>query len=148
MASADTQRIERMNRLAGGLAVGLWLALAAVIAGKTLQNPENHSTYPIFRDASLAWWDGVNVYDSNVFGGDYRYGPSFAMVLGPIAWLPYRIGAVLWALMNVGRCLLGDQGPGTTSLAGHAVALGPEPVAGRFDISQCPLPVFEPDQLC
>ena len=34
--------------------------------------------------------------------GDYRYGPSFAMVLGPIAWLPYKIGAVLWALMNVG----------------------------------------------
>ena len=34
--------------------------------------------------------------------GDYRYGPSFAMVLGPIAWLPYAIGAVLWALMNVG----------------------------------------------
>ncbi len=56
--------------------------MAVVIAGKTLQNPENHSTYPLFRNAALAWWDGVNVYDRNVFGGDYRYGPSFAMVLG------------------------------------------------------------------
>ena len=91
-----------MDRLVRGLAIGLWLVLAIVIAGKTLQNPENHSTYPIFRVASLAWWDGVNVYDSNTFGGVYRYGPSFAMLLGPIAWLPYRIGAVLWALMNVG----------------------------------------------
>ena len=73
-----------------------------VIAVKTVQNPENHSTYPLFHDASLAWWNGVSVYDRNVFGGDYRYGPSFAMVLGPIAWLPYEIGAVVWALMNVG----------------------------------------------
>ena len=42
----------RMNRAAGGLAIGLWLVLAVVIAGKTLQNPENHSTYPLFRDAA------------------------------------------------------------------------------------------------
>jgi len=102
MASPDEQPIQRMNRLARGLAIGFWLVLAVVIAGKTLQNPQNHSTYPLFHDASLAWWNGVNVYDRDVFEGDYRYGPSFAMVLGPIAWLPYEIGAVLWALMNVG----------------------------------------------
>ena len=41
-----------MNRLARGLAIGLWLVLAVVIAGKTVQNPENHSTYPLFHDAS------------------------------------------------------------------------------------------------
>ena len=91
-----------MNRAARGVAIGLWLALAVVIVVKTTQNPGNHSTYPLFRVASLAWWDGVNVYDREVFGGEYRYGPSCAMALGPIAWLPCRIGAVLWALMNVG----------------------------------------------
>jgi hypothetical protein len=90
-----------MIQAARGLAIGLWLALAVLIAGKTIQNPENHSTYPLFHDAALAWWDGVNVYDRDIFAGDYRYGPSFAMALGPVAWLPYRIGAVLWALMNV-----------------------------------------------
>ena len=101
MPSSDNQRSEGTNRLVRGLAIGLWLVLAVVIAGKTLQNPENHSTYPLFRDASLAWWNGVSVYDRDVFGGDYRYGPSFAMVLWPIARLPSEIGAVLWALMNV-----------------------------------------------
>ena len=30
------------------VAIGLWIALAAIVAVKTLQNPENHSTYPIF----------------------------------------------------------------------------------------------------
>ncbi len=96
------QRNEHISRAVHRLAIGLWLVLAVVIAGKTLQNPENHSTYPLFHDASLAWWNGVNVYDRDVFERDYRYGPSFAMVLGPIAWLPYEIGAVFWALMNVG----------------------------------------------
>jgi len=91
-----------MTRAAGGLAIGLWVALAVVITVKTVPNPENHSTYPLFHDAAAAWWDGISVYDRDVFAGDYRYGPSFAMVLGPIAWLPYKIGAVLWALMNVG----------------------------------------------
>lgn len=102
MASSDNERIQRMNRFARGLAIGLWLVLAVVIAGKTVQNPKNHSTYPLFHDASLAWWNGVCVYDRDSFGGQYRYGPSFAMVLGPIAWLPNEIGAVLWALINVG----------------------------------------------
>jgi hypothetical protein len=121
------QKIERISRAVGGLAVGLWLALAGVIVVKTVQNPENHSTYPLFHDAALAWWQGVNVYDRNVFGGDYRYGPSFAMALLPIAWLPYRLGAVLWALLNIGvafaaivalakRILPGMQSPLARSL--------------------------------
>ena len=95
-------RIERTHRFIGVVAFGLWLALAIVVAVKAVQRPGNHSTFPIFRHASLAWWDGVNVYDSDVFADDYRYGPAFAMVMGPIAWLPLRIGAVLWAVMNVG----------------------------------------------
>lgn len=102
MASADNEQIQYMNRAVRGLAIGLWLVLAVVIAGKTLQNPKNHSTYPLFRDASLVWWSGANPYDPKLFDSDYRYGPTFAMVLGPIAWLPCRLGAVLWALMNVG----------------------------------------------
>jgi hypothetical protein len=91
-----------MNQAAAGLAIGLWLTLAIVISVKTVQNPENHSTYPIFRKASVEFWNGNEVYNSDVFAGDYRYGPSFAIALGPIAWLPYRIGALVWALINVG----------------------------------------------
>ncbi len=81
---------ESLNRVVRGLAIGLWMALAAIIAAKTLQNPENHSTYPIFRDAARAWWQGLNVYNFDVFHGEYRYGPSFALVMCPLAWLPYR----------------------------------------------------------
>jgi hypothetical protein len=116
-----SQQDEHMNRAVERLAIGLWLVLAAVIVVKTVQNPENHSTYPLFHDAAAAWWNGVDVYDRDVFGGDYRYGPSFAMLLGPIAWLPYKIGAVVWALMNVGiafwaaRALAGRVLPGMQS---------------------------------
>jgi hypothetical protein len=93
---------DKMNRAVHGAAIGLWLALAAIIAAKTLQNPQNHSTYPIFRDAARAWWQGINVYDFSVFGSDYRYGPSFALAMCSLAWLPYRAGGVIWALLNVG----------------------------------------------
>lgn len=96
------QQNERMAGVAGGLAIGLWVTLTVVIAVKTVQNPENHITYPLYHDAAAAWWNGVNVYDRNVFASDYRYGPSFAMALGPFTWLPYEMGAVVWALMNVG----------------------------------------------
>ena len=144
------QRNERLNRVANGVAIGLWLVLAVVIVVKTVQNPENHSTYPIFRNASLGWWNGVDVYDSNVFAGDYRYGPSFAVVMGPIAWLPYQIGAVLWALMNVGlafwsiqalarRVLPGMQTPLARDLL---IAISAFPSAHCLYASQTNLLVF------
>jgi hypothetical protein len=93
---------ESFDQFLRGLAIGLWLALAVVIAVKTVQNPENHSTYPIYRVAARAWWDGVNVYSFSDFNYDYRYGPSFALVFYPLAWMPARAGAVIWAMLNVG----------------------------------------------
>ena len=93
---------DRLDQLARGLAIGLWIALAVIITVKTVQNPDNHNTYPIYRDAARAWWNGENVYDSFYFGSDYRYGPSFAMAILPLAWLPDLAGAVIWALLNVG----------------------------------------------
>ncbi len=102
MAVIDRQPTQLTHRIVSGLAIGLWVALAVVVVIKTAQNPKNHSTYPLFRDASLKWWQGVNVYDRGIFADDYRYGPSFAMVMGPLAWLPCQAGAVIWVLMNVG----------------------------------------------
>jgi hypothetical protein len=93
---------DRLDQIARGLAIGLWIALAVIITVKTIQNPDNHNTYPIYRDAARAWWKGENVYDAFFFGSDYRYGPSFAMAILPLAWLPDTAGAVIWALLNVG----------------------------------------------
>ena len=55
---------ENRPRRSRGWRSGYGLRLAAIIAVKTMQNPENHNTYPIFRDAARAWWNGENVYDS------------------------------------------------------------------------------------
>jgi hypothetical protein len=101
MTNSQALQPERIDRLARGLAIGLWIALTVIIAVKTAQNPDNHNTYPIYRDAARAWWDGVNVYDTFFFGSDYRYGPTFAMAILPLAWLPDTIGAVIWAMLNV-----------------------------------------------
>src|SRR5271165_2353731 len=93
---------DNFDRVVRAVAIGLWLSLAAVAAAKSAHNPENHNTFPIFRGAARAWWNGENVYGSLFFGSDYRYGPTFAMTLGPLAWMPYRAGAAVWALLNVG----------------------------------------------
>jgi hypothetical protein len=102
MTNSQSSQPSRQEQFTRGLAIGLWLALAIIIAVKTIQNPDNHNTYPIYRDAARAWWKGENVYDSCFFGSDYRYGPSFAMAILPLAWLPDTAGAVIWALLNVG----------------------------------------------
>ena len=102
MMNRQASHPDRLDQLARGLAIGLWIALAVIIAVKTIQNPDNHNTYPIYRDAARAWWHGENVYDAVYFGSDYRYGPSFAMAILPLAWLPDLAGAVIWALLNVG----------------------------------------------
>ncbi len=102
MMNRKASHPDSLDRLARGLAIGLWIALAVIITAKTIQNPDNHNTYPIYRDAARAWWNGENVYDSFFFGSDYRYGPSFAMAILPLAWLPDLAGAVIWALLNVG----------------------------------------------
>jgi hypothetical protein len=102
MSNQQPTPADNFDRAALTAAVGLWLALAAVVAVKNLDNPENHSTFPIFRGAALAWWNGENLYESLYFGSDYRYGPAFAMAILPLAWMPIRAGAALWALANVG----------------------------------------------
>ncbi len=102
MSSQPPTPADKRDRAVRAAAIALWLALAAIVAVKSLLDPENHSTFPIFRGAALAWWNGENVYDRLYFGSDYRYGPTFAMAILPLARMPYRVGAVLWALLNVG----------------------------------------------
>ena len=90
MSNQHLTPADKLDRAARAAAIGLWLALAAVVVAKNLHDPENHSTFPIFRGAALAWWNGENVYDSLYFGSDYRYGPAFALAICPLAWLPCR----------------------------------------------------------
>jgi hypothetical protein len=138
------------TRWATALAAGVWLALVAYTAGKTVSDPANHSVFPLFYDSSRAWWDGVNVYDRNVFAGDYRYGPTFAMVMGLIAWLPLtasalvfaalNIAVTLWAIIALSRRLLpGLDGRGARPLF---VALTAVPCAHGLLASQPNLLIF------
>ena len=110
MMNRQASHPERLDQLAHGLAIGLWIALAVIITVKTIQNPDNHNTYPIYRDARMAWWNGENVYDTFFFGSDYRYGPSFRHGhLAVMAWLPFDLaGAVIWAAVERRHRLLGD----------------------------------------
>jgi hypothetical protein len=150
MMNRQAPHPDRVDQLARGLAIGLWIALAVIITVKTIQNPDNHNTYPIYRDAARAWWNGKNVYDSFFFGSDYRYGPSFALAILPLAWLPDLAGAVVWALLSVGiaywataaMCRRILPGVGTPRLRNFVLVATILPAAHCLYASQTNLLVF------
>jgi hypothetical protein len=85
------------------LAQFLWIVMAVILAVKTLSDPANHSVYPCYEAAARYWWQGKNVYQGNC-GHDYRYGPLFAAATGAVAFLPTRLGEIVWSWLNLGIC--------------------------------------------
>ncbi|MGA2035140.1 MAG: glycosyltransferase family 87 protein [Thermoguttaceae bacterium] len=94
------EALDRRQRWLLRLAFLLWMALAIVVSAKTLIDPALHSTYPCFESGARYWWAGRDVYRDCPH--DFRYGPAFAVALGPLALLPTPLGAQLWNWLNIG----------------------------------------------
>lgn len=104
------------------LAFLLWIFFVAAISVKTLIDPETHSSYPCFAEATRRWWAGENMYELIGVPQEFRYGPPFAVAFTPFELLPPRLGGLLWSWTNVvvlfwslraltGRLLPGDWTP-------------------------------------
>jgi hypothetical protein len=76
-------------------ALVLWAVLLAAVAVKTLVTPERKTVYPIFSAAARDWWAERPLWPG--IGSGYRYSPTFAVLLSPIAWLPSAWGGILWS---------------------------------------------------
>ncbi|MGD9645541.1 MAG: glycosyltransferase family 87 protein [Pirellulales bacterium] len=83
------------------LALRLWLVFSVVVTIKTFVSPEKHTVYTIFDLASVNWWRGESIYVANHMTTGFRYTPTFAVALTPMAMLPRAIGGTLWTLANV-----------------------------------------------
>ena len=83
------------------LALRFWILFSIVVTIKTFVSPHKHTVYTIFDLASINWWRGLSIYVSDGLATGYRYTPTFAVALTPMAMLPRAIGGALWTLANV-----------------------------------------------
>ena len=60
--------------------------------------PTTHSVVQIYREGSLGWWRGVDIFGEGTAG--FIYLPSFAVFYTPFALLGPVVGDILWRLVS------------------------------------------------
>jgi hypothetical protein len=87
---------------------GLWGALCVALVVYAVLRPHRQTVYPVYRVASGDWFAGNNLYVLRTEGPDqYRYSPTFAVAVAPLAALPERAGNAGWKLLNALAFLAG-----------------------------------------
>lgn len=87
------------DRSAAVFAVWVLLILGLVISAYL--RPHRMTVYPVYADASRAWWTGASMYVKGDAPDLYRYSPTFAVLASPLALFPPAAGNVAWKLANV-----------------------------------------------
>ncbi|MBX9787462.1 MAG: DUF2029 domain-containing protein [Pirellulales bacterium] len=101
VAIARRELIDPQSREWFHLTLRLWLVFSVVVTIKTFVSPDRHTVYTFFDQASINWWRGESMYVADAITTGYRYTPTFAVALTPMAVLPRAIGGSLWTLANV-----------------------------------------------
>ncbi len=102
--------IQPWGKLTTAAAV-MWGGLLLGIAIHAYYYPDSHTVYNIYGPASRHWWAGEDLYAPVVKGwweaghwvtttDYYRYSPSFAVIITPVAVLPDSLGNALWKVLN------------------------------------------------
>ena len=85
-------------------ALALWACLAVAVCVKTAVCTDPHSVYPQFAASSHHWWADKSLYTNyrateHIDG--YRYSPAFAVAFTPLAYLPARLGTMIWDVASI-----------------------------------------------
>ena len=86
-------------------AVALWVILAVAVCVKIVWRGGDRLVYPVFAASSHHWWADRPLYapygPTEVIDS-FRYAPTFAVAFTPLAYLPDRLGAIVWSLAGIG----------------------------------------------
>jgi hypothetical protein len=84
------------------LATWLWFGLAVIAIALSFVHHSGMNNYTIFRQVFYHTIHKQNLYLAypQEYGDVNLYGPIFSIVIAPFALLPYKVGAVLWALAS------------------------------------------------
>ncbi|MDR3514708.1 MAG: glycosyltransferase 87 family protein [Azospirillaceae bacterium] len=77
----------------------LWITTLVGLTAKVLVHPTSSVTH-VYRQATLTWWSGHNIYGPGIHG--FLYLPSSAVLFTPFALPPLWFGDILWRLVQVG----------------------------------------------
>lgn len=99
-----------------------WIALILIIDVLILVGSD-HSVVPAYRDASLQWFAGKDVY--NATGHGFLYLPSAAILFAPCALLPVVAGDIVWRLLTIGSLAVSIRRLSTAAGRGLSVDLFP-----------------------
>ncbi|MDB5311796.1 MAG: hypothetical protein JWO38_5998 [Gemmataceae bacterium] len=83
------------------LPVLVWCGLALAVGVKAVISPNRHSVWPVFATASDHWRTGQSLYAYYPGLDMYRYSPTFAVAVAPLAALPVRLGGCVWGVGSV-----------------------------------------------
>jgi alpha-1,2-mannosyltransferase len=103
LATPEPDRLLRLVLL-------LWVVVAVAVSVRTIVQPTVHTVFPIFRNASLRWWNDQPLYSltfvREVLPADepdhFRYPPTTAVLMTPFAILGPRLGGIAWAWLSIG----------------------------------------------
>jgi hypothetical protein len=95
------------------LALVIWVLITVGLCVRAAVAPRHRYLYPVWAQAGERWVHGINVYygesGNRVGWRGFRYTPGVAVLFAPMAFLPERLGAALWSLLNsalfLGACL-------------------------------------------
>jgi hypothetical protein len=93
----------RENRrfVSPGLALLVWLILAAAVSVRTLLRPHDHTVFPIFAASVEHWWGDRSLYQLYPPLDTFRYPPVFALFATPFAALGLTTGGILWSWLSI-----------------------------------------------
>jgi alpha-1,2-mannosyltransferase len=96
----------RNPRVVVPAALGVWVIAIIVIALIVIKQPVKGNLCGLFRDSSLNWWAGRELYESKTIDG-FLYFPQFAIIYTPFALAPSLAGDILWRIAGVAMLCAG-----------------------------------------
>lgn len=83
-------------------ALRLWLIAGLAISVRAVLRPESHTVLPVYLTAAGHWWADVSLYAEHAPLDFFRYAPSFAVLMTPLAWLGPAVAGIVWGWLNLG----------------------------------------------
>jgi glycosyl transferase family 87 len=87
----------RTQSLLNTLVTALWVTALVIVCFRVALSYPQHDVFVTYVDAGRKWIESQPLYSTT---RGFVYSPLIAACFAPFSWLPERLGAVLWRLLN------------------------------------------------
>jgi hypothetical protein len=149
MAAQNSHFTSQRNLPAAWILVVWAIGLVAILLRLLILPPGSRTLFPVYHDAAQHWLSGVDLYPRQIESVGFplfRYSPTVAVVLMPLAPLPEKLGDIGWRLINAAALLVGllalartlaPQPPSRGRLTALLLLMAPLALLGDLSNGQC-----------